>query len=229
MHSPLRARDPGDLPTCNECSANQYAPGGVAGEGNIAADGDGLIVEACRDCPPYSTSPAGSASVAACECNAGYSALPAPFADACWHCAAFKFKTAAGSAACEDCPANTQQNLLAQTTATACKCNAGYTGIITDAATDECAACAPGTFKAAPGEAACAPCAPCAPNEYQPNAAATASLVCPAHSTAPPGSDARADCVCDDGFGPDGAGNCARCAAGTFSADGAPCAPCPTN
>jgi hypothetical protein len=57
----------------------------------------------CTACPSNSTSPAGSAALTSCTCNAGSTG---PDGGNCTACVAGKYKTSAGSALCSDCPTN---------------------------------------------------------------------------------------------------------------------------
>jgi len=143
------------------------------------------------------------------------------------------------------------------TLASACRCNAGFTG----ADGGECAACAAGTFKPAAGSAACtlcpanswslpasdagadckcdagytgqdgAACSACAAGTFKDAPGDAACAECPVSSSSPAGSDAPADCKCLAGFTGSDGGACAACAAGKFktAAGSAACAGCPAN
>ena len=77
---------------------------------------------------------------------------------------------------CTTCPANSYASTTANEDATACQCNAGYTG--PDGG--PCVACAEGTYKDAVGSAECTACAQ--------------------HETSPQGSESADACVCQAGY-----------------------------
>jgi len=112
----------------------------------------------CAPCPPNSVPPGHLASIAACQCNPGFTG---PDGGECAQCVAGKYKTAAGSAACTECLAGQYSTAVgaasnvcqecganAQSPAgsdesTQCTCESGYTGI----PGGPCVACDAGKYK----------------------------------------------------------------------------------
>jgi len=164
----------------------------------------------CFNCPTKQTSGIGSTSINNCTantpCNAGYTGPNgncAPCATgtykdvtgsaACTACSAGKYSaTTAAIAAtnCSACPANSN-SLNQSSSATACTCNAGYSGVNGG----ECTACAAGSYKPTTGSAACTcnagytgpdggPCTACAPGSYKATTGSAACTSCPAFSGA---------------------------------------------
>jgi len=106
------------------------------------------------------------------------------------------------------CPANSTSAAGSDARAD-CSCNAGYGG---DAATGECLICVPGTYKT---DVANTACSICTDDHYC--TGGTNRTACPANSTSAAGSDARADCSCNAGYGGDAAtGECLICVPGTY-------------
>jgi Ca2+-binding EF-hand superfamily protein len=87
-------------------------------------------------------------------------------------CVAGKYKSAAGSGSCDDCPA-ASNSPIGSIAIENCICNAGWSG--PDGG--PCKACAAGTFKALNGNETCSPCA-----------AGSKAI------------EARTDCICLPGF-----------------------------
>jgi hypothetical protein len=96
---------------CADCGAGKYS----TTTGATAAS-------TCQSCPSNSQSTTGSDAATDCVCVAGFSG---PDGGTCTACLAGKYKTAAGSAACADCPSNSHHALTERTAASACQCNAG--------------------------------------------------------------------------------------------------------
>ena len=94
----------------------------------------------------------------------------------------------------------------------ACECNAGFQGAITDSAS-RCAACEAGKFKAAAGGDACLSCGR---GTYTAYSGQTACRLCPQNSASlAVGSTSVQDCLCKEGY--TGAVNdCTRCLKGTY-------------
>lgn len=112
-----------------------------------------------------------------------------PSGNPCTQCAAGKYKTVTGAAACTTCPAGLTSP-IASTSSAACVvadvsgCNAGYTG----PSGGPCIACVTGTYKTTAGTATC--------------------MTCPGNFNSPLGSSTLTDCTCDVGFtGPNGGTN----------------------
>lgn len=157
---------------------------------------------------------------------------------------------------CTICPVNSGHVLTGQASASACQCNAGYTG--PDGG--PCVACAGGTFKASTGSAACDTCpsnsghvlqgeiadtncecnagytghahacTQCATGTYKQNSGSAACSDCDANADSPEASVSSTQCVCNAGFeGADGH-PCTACGAGQFeNAASHVCEDCPAH
>ena len=189
---------------------------------------------ACRLCPSYSTSVAGSS---ACKCNTGYTG---PGLDtACVACVPGKYKAISGSEICTDCAAGKYNIYEAKryvddcwdcdmysqglapagsSTAEGCICNAGFFYF---ADYEYCDRCEAGYYKDTVGNQVCTKC----PNASYANAvdAATACIPCPANSVCMESvnlvykCNQLSICACDAGYygyAPDGVA-CTSCPANT--------------
>lgn len=126
----------------------------------------------CSQCDNNAASPLQSVSVDSCACNLGYSGDPGT---PCTACAAGTFRNALESYICEDCPANTFNELLGANSSAACiacpgntssqarshaiescVCNAGYYAA---SAVYDCHACLPGNYQSSTNSTSCTPCA----------------------------------------------------------------------
>jgi len=128
-----------DDAACAACPANTY--------------GDG---SSCVSCDPNAVSAAGSPAATSCKCNEGYAPKDV-FAGVavtrtCVLCQQNTF-SAQGQDWCSACDPNAQA-LAGSASATACRCNAGFSGPNGGA----CAACAAGKYKAVAGPTACMAC-----------------------------------------------------------------------
>ena len=228
---------------CSACAAGTYKD--ITGSAACTNCGTGkyssiLAATTCIGCLAGKISPAASTSSAACvfpACNAGYTGPDGM----CSACAAGKYKTATGSAACTDCASDTYSATSAATVATTClacpagqnspvastssaaciflPCNAGYTG-----PDGICSTCAAGTYKVGTGSAACTPCVAGTYSTIPAATAATVCLACAVNSNSPMQSSTAAACTCNAGYsGPNG-GPCAPCAAGTYKPSTGPAA-----
>ena len=190
-------------------------------------------------CPPFSSSPPGSAAVADCACVPGYAGEP------CRACPLGEYKSTSGAHECQRCPPNT-------TTATegssACVCALGFWRECPECACNECPE---HHFADSPGS-----CARCPPNTHAPSGTTfcrcnpgfeLAQGICTAcplgtfssgqecvnctalSSTATTGSTSAEHCLCLQGSHRlDGL--CTLCAADTFQPVlGGSCIPCPDN
>jgi hypothetical protein len=159
-------------------------------------------------------------------------------------CVAGSYKTLAGPAPCDNCPADTfsttvgkqtagceacgpqSQSLAGSDEATDCRCNVGYSGL--DGGT--CAMCGTGRYKSAVGSARCLDCEE---NRFQPLLAQTsvaACQLCGANSLSARGNSLQAGCQCAPGYtGPNG-GTCEACYMGEYKQERGPqaCTLCPT-
>ena len=108
---------------------------------------------------------------------------------------------------CTSCPANSSHNLQAQISATACKCDPGFTG--PDGG--DCTACPAGKYKISPGSAGC--------ND------------CPMHTTSPIASDELNDCICNAGYSGSPGASCTACVSGKYAANTgqSECTDCPAS
>ena len=185
--------------TCTACAAGKYGTTVGAARaslcplcprGTFQPRTGRATADACQTCPDGSVQPnAGAISEDACVfCPAGEYALGAIVTlDDCTACQANHFCT--GGRHKEKCTAFSTAP-RSSTAATACACDAGYTG----SQETRCSACASGTFKPQTGPAACTPCPADAFCD------ATSSTPCPANAGAPPRSATRDACLCDTGF-----------------------------
>ena len=106
---------------------------------------------------------------------------------------------------CTTCPDNSYATTMENVDATACKCNAGYTG--PDGG--PCVACEADTYKTESGDAACTSCA--------------------ANSVSPAASTTEDACICDTGY--ELGTGCQACEAGHYKSvkGSAACTDCPAN
>lgn len=130
---------------CERCPADTYK--------------DATGNEACSACPENSESPRGSTAISACTCSAGYVGFdgyacqkecPAGSqrkADdsGCEYCGNSFYKPDYGNAACTACPANSNHQLVNQTSVEACTCEWGHVRHAEWPAPAECMACLSGT------------------------------------------------------------------------------------
>jgi len=143
---------------CVICPRNTYST-------VLASDSD-----TCLQCPNHTSSPDGTASIAGCICNPGFTGV-----DVCVECVAGSYKPENGSSPCTLCPHGTYSTQSQQVSIstclqcpnhtsapqgsdniTRCICNVGYTG--PDGVT--CTACPPGFYKSVNGTAECVACSP---------------------------------------------------------------------
>lgn len=193
---------------CTDCAAGTYSSTAVA-----TSDAE------CLACPIGSTSPTASTALAACICQKGFTG---PNEGPCTVCLDGQYKSTTGSGACIACVAGTYSTASAATTpadcvvcpgnstsplkstaATACTCNAGYTG----ANGGPCSACAAGSYKTATGSAACtscpavsgANCASCATSNWCACTGYTGDTCTACVSSSVPASTSLDNCVCGPG------------------------------
>ena len=152
---------------CTACAGNSTSNAGSTSIGNCVCDKGyyGLQSSACKPCPKGSyqdtvgssqckqcdstrVAPAASTDVTDCECRPGYT--PGTEGEVCSMCEAGKFKSTAGSAACQECPSNSESS----TASVICSCSPGYTGV--DGG--PCLPCEPGFFKKGAGSNECIAC-----------------------------------------------------------------------
>jgi len=168
----------------------------------------------CESCPANKRSDRGSAHVAECRCDEGWT--EPEILGACVSCVAGKYKDFVSYDDHEDCVVcpDFSHSAATSTARSNCTCNAGFSGPDGGA----CTACAPGSFKAGPGDASCTPCPA---DTYQNLSAATVCEACVERSTslAESGRDDIEDCLCDSGVGRLGARespSCVTCVEGEF-------------
>ena len=151
------------------CSAGSYGPGGSS----------------CSSCPAGSTSAAGATSISGCYCLGGYRGS----GGSCTACqySSNEYQPSSGQSSCLTCPANQSPTGNA---ATACQCDAGYTG-------SGCSACTAGKYKASTGPGGC--------------------TECPVNTESGSASDDVNDCECMTGTTAAGNGQaCSECVTGTY-------------
>jgi len=192
-----------------QCNCNTGYYGNVNGPCTyIPVDHYQTDFNAIAECPSTSTSPAGSLSIDACICDAGYQQNSAAVDEEgyCLQCEAGKWSNA-GSNSCSDCPEFSTSD-PSSTQINDCRCNAGYTG--NDGGV--CTPCAIDTYKESIGNASCTSCQPFS---------STQGLEASTNPTS---------CICDDSYTDTGDGSCDRtCAAGFQSTSNElSCEPCPT-
>ena len=96
----------------------------------------------CHSCPAYSTSPAGSVSVAACSCDAGSSG---PDDGVCTQCIAGKYKEFIGASSCLPCAQGKYSTLVGATDRSTCtSCVSGKFN--TEEGSTTCTQCSAGKF-----------------------------------------------------------------------------------
>jgi len=170
--------------------------------------------------PPGVRCPAGSglraganaSSVRECLCLPGYEnqTILGEDGERCEPCRAGFFKAELRNASCGRCPPGAWTLAEGSASAGACVCDAGHGGAALGAgatvveaapggpfgAPAACAPCAPGSFKGAAGDGACAAC----PADHFCPEGATAPTACPEHSSAETGRAAAEECLCGAGF-----------------------------
>jgi hypothetical protein len=168
----------------------------------------------CINCPSNSISPAGSAALTNCICNAGSSG---PNGGICTVCVEGKYKSSAGSVPCTNC---------------------GTGKYSTAVGASLCTSCGGGTYSAATGASVSSTCIAC--NAGDSVCACDAGLhwkgsicqTCLAGKFKTSiGSDACTDCGTGTYFTSTGATVCTSCGAGTYSAavGASACSDCPSN
>lgn len=192
---------------CAACHANSSTRGAVGSASPEACTcdprflgEDGVACSLCQPdtfctggevaslCRPFSSSPPGSSTTADCTCNPGYYAPDGPD-NPCAKCPEGRFCPGGTASQVQHaCPANASSAAGAHAVHQ-CFCRPGHWR-----------GCTAGGLDAA-GHA-CAivwsqPCAPCGANAICVN---DTLLHCPAHSSAPTGSDDARDCVCAGGY-----------------------------
>jgi hypothetical protein len=134
---------------------------------------------------------------ACADCLAGFfsPSAGARTSGACQGCAPGTYSGAAGAAHCIACPANSN-SLNESTTATACECNAGYTGANGAA----CSGCVAGTYKYTKGSGGCMDCPPGMYSTMHGADRSSWCVKCPANSHSPAASNASSLCTCNAGY-----------------------------
>ena len=149
----------------------------------------------------------------------------------CTDCAAGSYASVDKSQ-CVPCRADSHSSVQSDDPSR-CLCNAGWSDVGA-----VCVGCVAGKYKTRSGPLACTDCAPgkylpsvnastdrctdCPPGSFS-AADKSACLPCKADSSAPAGSNASTDCVCDPGRSGE---TCEPCAAGKYTTLGAPCQNC---
>ncbi len=110
-------------------------------------------ISTCIACPSDSNSPAGSAALTSCICNAGSSG---PDGGTCTACVAGKYKSAIGNGPCLQCEAGKFKEASGAATCTTCLI--GKYGAAGAVAESECMACPAGKFGGREGSSTCTEC-----------------------------------------------------------------------
>jgi hypothetical protein len=186
-HSSTRGAVGGASPEACTCDARFLGEDGVACslcESDTFCTG-GEVATRCR---PFSSSPPGSSTTADCTCNPGYYAPDGPD-NPCAKCPEGRFCPGGTTSQVQHaCPANASSAAGAHAVHQ-CFCRPGHWR-----------GCTAGGLNAAGQTCTIVwsqPCAPCGANAICVN---DTLLHCPAHSSAPPGSDEARDCVCAGGY-----------------------------
>ena len=142
---------------CNSCPTGRYSSASAA-----------TTFDTCVLCPEFSTSPLGSSSKTACECDPGYTDVNGGVCEECLN----SWSSTYGSATCTKCPSGmytVRPTVVSSATCVACPagkisaapaagcinapCDAGYMGN-----PGQCSACLPGTYKNVTGSENCVWC-----------------------------------------------------------------------
>jgi hypothetical protein len=199
---------------CEPCNAFDCV------EGQYLIGCSGNEAGGCQQCPSNMTSPAGSNSVEACQCEEGYSG---PDGGPCTACLAGFYKTGVGngsclpceegsfnenegSGECQQCPDN-MTSPYGSDSEDNCECVGGYEYI-----GGVCTQCQAGFYKTRVGNS---PCLPCEAGKYKANI----------------GVGTCAPCEAGKYTANTGAGTCAPCEAGSFNENEGSdeCQQCPDN
>jgi len=193
----------------------------------------------CSSCPENSAALAGSTSIYSCKCNAAFTG---PNGGECTACSPGTFKSSAGSALCQNCPAGKIDRgsvLVRNTEDSTCRdCEAGKYSLSNIA----CQSCPSNTNSPVASadvsacicnidyekvNGACAQCSPgyvktvtgnqlctaCLPGTFDLNNACES---CPTNSSSPEASAAISACTCIPGHTGNDGSACASCEAGKF-------------
>jgi len=216
---------------CSDCEAGKYSTDPAANSSTVCIDcvagKYSMDSTVCTDCPADSTSPSRSDAIEDCTCNAGYTGNDG---GTCTACDAGKYKINAGSSICTACPP-LSTSPSGSTLESACICNAGSTEdsgscvqceagkYKTSPGSDQCTDCDAGKYSSTVGATTYTVCQDCPEYTYRIQTGASAvgdCQSCPTHSSAPPGSDALENCMCDVGHTGSNGGPCTACEAGKY-------------
>jgi hypothetical protein len=238
-----------NISLCLACPSDSSSPSGstlqsqcMCNRGYTGPDGG-----SCVGCVAGKYKPT-NGSVTCTQCTSGkFSAATGATSNVCSDCSANTYSSTNNSQ-CIACPSNTV-SARSSYRITDCVCNLGYTG--PDGGTcvacvagkykptngsGDCTQCAAGKYSAATG-ATSNVCSDCSANTYS-STNNSQCIACPSNAVSAKSSYRITDCVCNLGYtGPDGdicvaceggkykptnsSGNCAECAAGTYSASSA--------
>jgi len=241
---------PGECSDCT-CPDGEYKLGCAGLQGGVCESCNTLVCEVgkyltgcggkepgrCQQCPINSTSPSGSNSVEACQCEEGYSG---PDGGPCTACLAGTYKDSIGDGYCQACEEGTYQNLPGQSECDDCPTNMtspNGSDSVEDCVCDKgyelingvCTECQEGFYKTEVGNSSCLPCeagkykadtgpgtcTPCEEGSFNENEGSGECQQCPDNMTSPYGSDSVEDCVCDKGYELIN-GVCTECQEGTY-------------
>jgi hypothetical protein len=200
--------------TCIACVAGKYKiyTGSDAcsdcANGKYSSYSGAMSEVACVECPENTDAPQGSNELTDCQCKSGYTG---PDGVACTACEAGKYKTDvnSGSLPCTNCGAGKYSTTVGaksvfsclacpansfapagSAAASACVCNAGFTG----PNGDTCVVCVAGKYKAAMGDDACTDCAAGKFSSLRGGTSEHACSLCPGDTVSAQGSDSADDC-----------------------------------
>ena len=194
--------------SCVSCATGRYK--------DIRANQD------CTACPANSFSSEGSATRAACLCNAGFTGSLATAGSSCALCPSAAYKDSSGDADCDSCPqnSNTEAGSVSSSIA-ACSCDSGYTGQLVDTSS-VCTACPSGQSY----DDATRQCGACDAGTYQDFAAQTDCIEClPGRYQSEPGQSSCAECSTGT-FSATASTSCSSCGLGQVDDDSDPSTPC---
>ncbi|EKX33343.1 hypothetical protein GUITHDRAFT_120460 [Guillardia theta CCMP2712] len=199
---------------------------------------------ACKPCPAFTTSAAGSSRIEDCQCVAGYTNFNG--SNGCVPCAAGPYKNFAASFICTLCPENTYSSAIGATSVLQCtscplhstsipgaskledcKCDSGFQKIGVDCVscglgrygngTEACKDCPADTYSITTLSASVASCLPCPSNSVAPSSSVNV-LACRCKEGYTANSDGVACAACQSGYYKNyqGKGPCVACAIGFY-------------
>ncbi len=159
MRCPAGSYLPAYSETCTVCEQGYYCPGGTY---RLSSG-----IQGRNSCGTTATSNAGSSSVSACKCKAGYEGNASTSSGTCTACQKGHYKSTAGNTTCTAASIGYYVSTTAATSQTQCSANRTTTGTGSTAATD--CLCAPGAYLNG------STCSVCSANTYKSTIGSTAS------------------------------------------------------